>query len=239
MSIIDDISNNTQENNNIAFSGKQNQYYGPDGRLLMVENAIEAVRKGSKTIGMRTDEFALLVSHIKPTMPLVDPSEKIFHIDYHIGATGSGHIGDMLQLIDELRLISQKYRLAFDGPIDINSITRQISSYFHAFTIYSIRPQAVSLLLVGADNSGIKLFQIDPSGTHLRGSGFAIGSSSEVSLTFMQKEYRKNMSVDQAIQVTYNAIEKAIGKEPLLEGGIITQKYKLFNKINILEYIKK
>jgi 20S proteasome alpha/beta subunit len=95
------------------------------------------------------------------------------------------------------------------------------------------------LLLVGADNSGINLFQVDPSGTHLRGSGFAIGSSSEIALTFMQKEYRKNMSLEQAIEMTYNAIEKALGEEPLLEGGIITQKNKIFNKINILEYIKK
>jgi proteasome alpha subunit len=43
-----------------------------------------------------------LSSHIKPTKPLVDPAEKIFTIDEHIGATGSGYIGDILQLIDEI-----------------------------------------------------------------------------------------------------------------------------------------
>lgn len=64
-------------------------YYGQGGRLVLVDNALEAVNKGSTTIGLKTPEFALISSHIKPTLPLVDPNEKIFVIDKHIGATGA------------------------------------------------------------------------------------------------------------------------------------------------------
>jgi proteasome alpha subunit len=49
-------------------------YYGPEGRLLLVDSALEAVRKGSTTIGIKTSTFALISSHIKPTTPLVEPS---------------------------------------------------------------------------------------------------------------------------------------------------------------------
>ena len=48
-------------------------YYGPEGRLLLVDSALEAVGKGSTTIGIKTTTFALISSHIKPTKPLVEP----------------------------------------------------------------------------------------------------------------------------------------------------------------------
>ena len=68
-------------------------YYGPEGRLVLVDSALEAVNRGSTTIGIKTPVFALISSHIKPTKPLVEPAEKIFTVDGHIGATGSGYIG--------------------------------------------------------------------------------------------------------------------------------------------------
>ena len=86
-------------------------YYGPEGRLLLVDSALEAVGKGSTTIGIKTATFALISSHIKPTKPLVEPAEKIFAIDGHVGATGSGYIGDILQLIDEMRVGSSEIQI--------------------------------------------------------------------------------------------------------------------------------
>src|SRR5919108_4403501 len=160
---------------NIAAGGRYPYYYGPEGRLVMVDSALEAVNRGSTTIGIKTSAFALLASHIKPVRPLIDPAEKIFAIDGHVGATGSGYIGDILQLIDELRLEAQKHRLTFESPIDISSLAKHIGSYLHNYTIYTVRPQAASIIIAGEDQTGIQLYQVDPSGTFFRGSGFAIG----------------------------------------------------------------
>jgi len=46
-------------------------YYGPEGRLVLVDSALEAVSRGSTTIGIKTRDFALISSHIKPTKALV------------------------------------------------------------------------------------------------------------------------------------------------------------------------
>src|SRR5919198_3028952 len=91
---------------NFGFSSNNRYpyYYGPEGRLVLVDSALEAVNRGSTTVGIKTPNFAILSSHIKPTKPLAEPAEKIFTIDAHIGATGSGYIGDILQLIDEVQL---------------------------------------------------------------------------------------------------------------------------------------
>jgi len=121
-------------------------------------------------------------SHIKPTKPLVEPSEKIFTIDGHIGATGSGYIGDILQLIDEIQLAAQKHRLTYESPIDVNTLAKHLSSYLHNYTIYAVRPQAASIIIAGLDQTGVHLFQVDPSGTFFRGAGFAIGQYSDIAL---------------------------------------------------------
>jgi proteasome alpha subunit len=206
-------------------------YYGPEGRLVLVDSALEAVNRGSTTIGIKTPAFALLSSHIKPTKPLVEPAEKIFTIDEHVGATGSGYIGDILQLIDEIQLAAQKHRLTYESPIDVNSLAKHLSSYLHNYTIYAVRPQAASIIIAGIDQTGVQLYQIDPSGTFLKGAGFAIGQYSDIALDVIQKEYSIEMDVGQAIQLSNKAIEKALGERPMVQTGIITTKGGSFKKV--------
>lgn len=209
---------------NIAAGGRYPYYYGPEGRLVMVDSALEAVNRGSTTIGIKTPEFALLASHIKPVRPLIDPAEKIFVVDGHVGATGSGYIGDILQLIDELRLEAQKHRLNFESPIDVGSLAKHLGSFLHNYTVYAVRPQAASVIIAGIDQTGIQLYQVDPSGTFFRGSGFAIGKSGDAALDVVQSEYRADMSVEQAVALSNKAIERALGERPVVEIGIVSAK---------------
>lgn len=206
-------------------------FYGPEGRLVLVDSALEAVRRGSTTIGIKTPSFALLASHIKPVRPLIDPAEKIFTIDGHIGATGSGYIGDILQLIEELRMEAQKHRLNFESPIDIGSLAKHLGSFLHNYTIYAVRPQAASVIVAGVDQTGVQLYQVDPSGTFMRGSGFAIGQSSDIALDVVQRDYSADMSVEQAVALSNRAIEKALGERPVVEIGVVTAQEKQFQKL--------
>src|ERR671923_664834 len=216
---------------NIVAGGRYPYFYGPEGRLVLVDSALEAVSRGSTTIGIRTPSFALLASHIKPVRPLVDPAEKIFAIDGHVGATGSGYIGDILQLIEELRLEAQKHRLNFESPIDIGSLAKHLGTFLHNYTIYAVRPQAASVIVAGVDQTGVQLYQVDPSGTFMRGSGFAIGQSADVALSVLQQEYSADMSVEQAVALSNKAIERALGERPVIEAGVVSAQEKQFQKL--------
>jgi proteasome alpha subunit len=224
-------------NSSFGFTGTSNNrgymsYYGPGGRMLLVESALEAVSRGSTTIGIKTPAFALTSSYIKPTRPLMEPSEKIFTIDTHVGATGSGYIGDILQSIDELRVEAQKHKLTIESPIDIASLVKHLSSYLHTYTIYAVRPQAASIIIAGNDQMGTQLYQVDPGGTYFRGSAFTIGQFSDSALNLIQQEYSADMTAEQAIQLSKKAIERAIGEEkPLVDVGIVYAKEGLFKKL--------
>jgi proteasome alpha subunit len=213
------------------YASRYPYFYGPEGRLVLVDSALEAVKRGSTTIGIKTPSFALLASHIKPVRPLIDPAEKIFAIDGHAGATGSGYIGDILQLIEELRLEAQKHRLNFESPIDVGSLAKHLGSFLHNYTIYAVRPQAASVIVAGVDQTGIQLYQVDPSGTFMRGSGFAIGQSSDIALDVVQREYSADMSVEQAVELSNKAIEKALGERPVVEVGVVSAQDRRFQKL--------
>lgn len=203
--------------------GRYPSFYGPEGRLVLVDSALEAVNRGSTTIGLKTPKFGLIASHIKPIRPLMEPTEKIFAIDSHVGATGSGYIGDILQLIDELRLEAQKHRLSFESPADVGSLAKHLGSYLHNYTIYAVRPQAASVIVAGADQTGVHMYQVDPSGTYFRGAGFAIGQSADSALDVIQREYSADMTVEQATELANKAIEKALGERPVVEVGVVRE----------------
>ena len=82
-----------------GFGTRYPYYYGPEGRLVLVDSASEAVNRGSTTIGIKTPVFALISSQIKPTKPLVEPAEKIFTIDGHIGYIGATTIMSVKSVI--------------------------------------------------------------------------------------------------------------------------------------------
>jgi proteasome alpha subunit len=67
------------------------------------------------------------------------------------------------------------------------------------------------VIVAGVDQSGIQLYQVDPSGTFMRGSGFAIGQSADIALDVLQRDYSADMSVEQAVELSNKAIEKALG----------------------------
>ena len=211
--------------------GRMPFFYNTEGRLIQVDYALQAVGRGSTTLGLKTKDFALISSQVKPTRSLLEPAEKIFVVDEHVGATGSGYIGDVNTLVDELRLAAQRHRLVYDVPIDVSTLSRGLSQYLHSFTMYTVRPFGASVVLAGADELGIQLVQVDPSGTTFKGSGFAIGQNADESLEVVKNGYRPDLTVEQAIALNTQAIESVNGGKSQIEHGVVRADTKRFERL--------
>lgn len=195
--------------------------YTPDGRLIQVEYAAEAVKHGSPVIGIRGEGFSLMVTHTKDTDPLMDPLEKIHIIDENIGVAGAGFTGDINLLIDEARLEAQRHRIVFEDPIDVKSIVNHITQFMYQFTRYGgVRPLGAALIVVGSDRVGNHLFQIDPRGLMMGGRAMAIGKNSEEATSLLRDSYHKDISMREAINLAVKALSKAEESESPLEVGI-------------------
>ncbi|MEM4216820.1 MAG: archaeal proteasome endopeptidase complex subunit alpha [Candidatus Methanomethylicaceae archaeon] len=195
--------------------------YTPDGRLIQVEYAAEAVRHGSPVVGIRGKDFSLMVTHTKDTDPLMDPVEKIHLVDENIGIAGAGYTGDINLLIDEARLEAQRHRVVFEDPIDVRTIVNHITQFMYQFTRYSgVRPLGAALIVVGVDRIGSHLYQIDPRGLMMSGKAMAIGMNCEEATNILREGYREDLDMKDAIMLAVKALSKAEESDSPVEVGI-------------------
>ena len=214
-----------------AEMGRMPFFYSPVGRLLQVDYALAAVARRSTTIGLKTKDFALLSSQVKPTRPLLEAAEKVYVLDDHVGATGRGYFGYVTTLLDELRVEAQRHRLVYDTPIDVGTLSRHLSGYLHELTMYAVRPLGASIILAGEDELGIQLVQVDPSGTAFRGSGFAIGQGADDALDTVHKGYRPDLSLEEAMALSAKAIEELNGGKSVIEHGVVRSETRRFEHL--------
>src|SRR5207244_1247354 len=146
------------------------------------------------------------------------PAEKVFVVDEHIGATGSGYIGDVTTLLDQLRVAAQRHRLVYDEPIDVGTLSRNLSEYLHEFTMYAVRPFGASVVIAGVDALGVQLIQVDPSGTTFKGSAFAIGQPADEALEVELRPFHVpgDRTVELAFELRLHGVSEFMMCEPTL-----------------------
>lgn len=190
--------------------------FSPDGRLLQVEYAKKTVKQGSTAIGMVCSEGAVLVTDKRIVDKLIvsEAVEKIFKIDDHIGATASGIISDARVLIERAQNRAQQHKITFDSPIDTSLIVKDICSLKQICTQSGgLRPFGVSLLIIGADENGPKLFETDPTGIFFRYLATAIGEAETEIEEILHKEYKKDIKVVDAIKLGISALVRTVDNE--------------------------
>ncbi len=208
--------------------------FSPDGRLYQVEYAREAVKRGATAIGIKTKEGVVVIADKRVGSRLLesDTIEKIYKIDDHICAATSGLVADARVLVARARLEAQINRLTFDEPIGVKELARKICDFKQQYTQFGgVRPFGVSLLIAGVDSEP-KLFETDPSGALLEYKATAIGSERNKVMEYFEKEYRDDMSIDDAIQMGLIAMGKAINGLLSTDGvelGIVRVEDKTFS----------
>merc|ERR1712071_147754 len=167
--------------------------FSPDGRLIQIEYAQEAVEKGSTAVAVRGKDCVILGVERKAVQQLQEPRtvRKICALDSHVYLAFAGLTADARQLIDRASIECQSHRLTVEDPVTIEYITRHISQIKQKYTQSGgRRPFGLSCLIVGVDPDGTpKLYQTDPSGTYHAWKANAIGRSSKIVREFLEQQY--------------------------------------------------
>jgi proteasome alpha subunit len=194
--------------------------FSPDGRLFQVEYAREAVKRGTTALGIAYKEGVLLAISKKIVSKLQkgESIEKIFKIDDHVGAATSGLVADARRLVDYARETAQEERFIYNSSIDVEHLTRRICDLKQAYTQFGgARPFGAALLVAGVDETGVRLFETDPSGAMGEWNAVAIGAKTQEAEKVFEKEYNENMSFDEAVKLALSVLsqvgDKAINKD--------------------------
>jgi len=211
--------------------------FSPEGRLFQVEYAIEAVRRGTTAIVCKNDGSVVFAVE-KKFSKLQEPwgSEKIFKIDDHIGIAISGLTADARVLIDKARLQSQINILSYDEKISIKDVTLHICEQKQAYTQNAgVRPFGVSFLIGGIDSFGPSIYLTDPSGASWGYKAQAIGSGATEARSFLEKNYKDNLSDEELLLLPIKAIREIMGDDltpNTCDIGVIMRDERIFKMLN-------
>ena len=216
--------------------------YSPDGRIYQVEYAIETVKRGAIAIGLQSkDGVVIAVEEKSRDLQVENITQKISQVDDHIGIAAAGYIPDARILVDSARFFSQSNKLTYDESVEIETVAKHLADQSHQFTQYSgVRPFGVALIIAGVDRKGTRIFVTDPSGTYVPYSAVAIGGNSDEVTDFLEKNYKEDMSMDDAISLAISAINlKNDGNSVKdIRMAKIKSDVKQFEKISIEELAK-
>ncbi|MBI4153907.1 archaeal proteasome endopeptidase complex subunit alpha [Candidatus Woesearchaeota archaeon] len=211
--------------------------FSPDGRLLQVEYAKEAVKQGSSVIGMVCKDGVLLVADKRVVDRLVVPEsvEKIFQIDEHIGATATGFVMDGRVLIEKAQVWVQQHRITYAVPMDTQNLVKEICDLKQFYTQYGgARPFGVSLLFIGVDDSPV-LYVTDPTGIFFEFKATAVGEGEAEIKAILNKEYKETLTIEEGLKLAVSSLKKVLGKDfdlRRIDGAYIRSDEKKFTKVD-------
>ena len=194
--------------------------FSPDGRLLQVEYAKKTVKQGSTAIGIVYKEGVVFVTDKRIVDKLIIPDsvEKIFQIDDHIIATASGILSDARVLVERAQVVSQQHKMTYDSNMEVSGIVKDICNLKQMTTQSGgLRPFGVSLLIGGIDRKGPALFETDPTGIFFQYKATVIGEGEGEIEEFLAKEYKDNLSLDDALKLGLKAMKKFLSDDLTIE----------------------
>ena len=192
--------------------------FSPDGRLFQVEYAREAVRRGATTAGVVFDEGVVLAADRRiPNPKLAEPAslEKIHEIDEHVACATAGLVADARVLVDFARLTAQINRVTYAEPMTVELLVRKICDYKQQYTQFGgVRPFGTALIVGGYDDSGIHLFETEPSGSLTSFKATSTGGNKGPVMELLEQKYEPGMNADAAILLAIEGIRQSL-EDPL------------------------
>jgi proteasome alpha subunit len=218
--------------------------FSPDGRLFQVEYAREAVRRGATTAGIVFEDGVVLVADRRiPNPKLAEPAslEKIHQIDDHVGCATAGLVADARVLVDHARLAAQINRVTYAEPISVEVLVRRICDYKQQYTQFGgVRPFGTALLVGGYDDTGVHLFETEPSGSLTSFRATSTGGNKGPVMELFEQKYKNGLDADQAILLALEGLRTSLDDAQNLTSieACVLQRGKAMHRLTTEELLK-
>merc|ERR1719347_2107070 len=178
--------------------------FSPDGRVFQIEYANKAVENSGTAVGIRGKDGVVFAVEKIVTSKLYEKgaNRRIANIDSHVGMAAAGLVTDARQLAQIARDEASSYRSDYGSPCPLPQLTQRVSSYMHAYTLYSsIRPFGATIMLGSwCKEDGAQLMMVEPSGVGYGYWGCAAGKAKSNAKTELEKLKMADMTCAELIK---------------------------------------
>ncbi|XP_065909277.1 proteasome subunit alpha type-1-like [Dysidea avara] len=197
----------------------RNQYdtdvtvWSPQGRIHQIEYAMEAVKQGSATVGVKSKTHVVLVALKRSMSELSAYQKKIFPIDDHVGCSIAGLTSDGRLLSRFMRTECLNSRFLHDSEMPLSRLVTAVGNKMQYSTqVYGRRPYGVGMLIAGCDSQGTHLYQTCPSSNYYDCKAMAIGARSQSARTYLEKHLDElgDCSLEDLITKGLNALRECL-----------------------------
>lgn len=209
----------------------RNQYdtdvtvWSPQGRLHQVEYAMEAVNQGTACLGLRSDKYVVLAGLKRSPNELASYQKKLHKIDDHMGVGMSGLTADGRSLIRYMRTEALNHKYVYGTTVQGSRLVVDLADMHQRCTqSYVRRPYGVGLLVGVYDQTGPHLYITEPSGNYYEYVAMAIGSRSQTSRTYLEKEFENfgSCSLDDLIKHALKALAASLSGDVELDNKSVS-----------------
>ncbi|MDI1491962.1 MAG: Proteasome subunit alpha type-2 [Ramalina farinacea] len=186
--------------------------FNPSGKLVQIEYALAAVNQGVTSLGIKVPKKTshqrhrprhrkeiLLPPHRPPSLA------KVSLITPNIGMVYSGMGPDYRVLVDKARKVSHThYKRIYNEYPPTRILVQDVARVMQEATQSGgVRPYG----------GGPSLYQVDPSGSYFPWKATAIGKSATSAKTFLEKRYKDDLELEDAVHIALLTLKETIEGE--------------------------
>lgn len=197
----------------------------PDSFLLDAfgaENSAPAIKMlhGTTTLGFRFDGGVIIAVDSRASSGTYIASQevrKVIEINPFLLGTMAGGAADCLFWERYLGMQCRLHELRNKERISVAGASKLLAGI-----VYRYKGMGLSMgtMVAGWDKTGPRLFYVDSDGTRMENHLFSVGSGATFAYGVLDSEYRKDLTVDDAVELGTRAIFHATHRDAA-SGGLI------------------
>ena len=176
-------------------------------------NISDKVLKGTTTIGVVARDGVVFATDTRATMGFFvahKHAKKVYKIDDHIAMTIAGGVGDAQNVVEILKANAELYKLENKKPMPISAAARLVANLLFSSRMIPLLLQA---LIGGVDDSGARLFALDPLGSVTEEKCVSTGSGSPIAYGVLESQIKDGLSVKETIPIVLKAVDSAMKRD--------------------------
>ncbi|MEM0027194.1 MAG: archaeal proteasome endopeptidase complex subunit beta [Ignisphaera sp.] len=180
----------------------------------------ERLVTGATAVGIKTDSGVVLGAERRISYGgyiVSRAGKKVFRVGDRMAMAAAGLVGDMQTLHRILNAEIMYRELVTSSKISVRAAAKLLSAILYS---YKLMPFISEIIFGGYDENGYHLYVLDPVGSVIEDDYAAVGTGAPISIGIIEAEYKKELDLENAMELAIRAIRAAISRDAVSGDGI-------------------